>query len=153
MTSFNLTISSLSTAWKLLPLALWDYFAPACTPLPCIPIWYTETWVQSLGWEDPLEEGNSFQYSCLEKPMDRGAGGLHIHSIAKSQTQLKELSMHTCPLPSCECMWTVNLGQSPLSIVECHVFGHFILFKVKSPSFINRLNRRSSEQCPKYPSV
>ena len=27
-----------------------------------------ETWVWSLGWEDPLEEGNSLQYSCLENP-------------------------------------------------------------------------------------
>ena len=29
-----------------------------------------EAWVQSLGWEDPLEESmaNPFQYSCLENP-------------------------------------------------------------------------------------
>ena len=29
-----------------------------------------ETWVQSLGWEDPLEggHGNPLQYSCLENP-------------------------------------------------------------------------------------
>ena len=29
-----------------------------------------ETWVQSLGWEDPLEEGMTIplQYSCLENP-------------------------------------------------------------------------------------
>ena len=30
-----------------------------------------ETWVLSLGWEDPLEEGehgNPLQYSCLENP-------------------------------------------------------------------------------------
>ena len=27
-----------------------------------------ETWVQSLGWEDPLEEGNPLQYSCPENP-------------------------------------------------------------------------------------
>ena len=34
-----------------------------------------ETWVQSLGWEDPPGEGNGnpLQYSCLENPMDRGA--------------------------------------------------------------------------------
>ena len=33
-----------------------------------------ETWVWSLGQEDPLEEdGNLLQYSCLENPMDRGA--------------------------------------------------------------------------------
>ena len=31
-----------------------------------------ETWVQSLGGEDPLEEGRPLQYSCLEKPMDKG---------------------------------------------------------------------------------
>ena len=27
----------------------------------------------SLGWEDPLEEGNPLQYSCLANPMDRRA--------------------------------------------------------------------------------
>ena len=34
-----------------------------------------ETWVQSLGQEDPLEKenGNPLQYSCLENPMDGGA--------------------------------------------------------------------------------
>ena len=32
-----------------------------------------ETQVQSLGWEDPLEEGNGnpLEYSCLENHMDR----------------------------------------------------------------------------------
>ena len=30
-----------------------------------------ETPVQFLGWEDPLEkDGNRFQYSCLENPME-----------------------------------------------------------------------------------
>ena len=34
-----------------------------------------ETWVLSLGWEDPLEKGysNAHQYYCLGNPMDRGA--------------------------------------------------------------------------------
>ena len=34
-----------------------------------------ETQVRSLGQEDPLEVrlGNALQYSCLEKPIDRGA--------------------------------------------------------------------------------
>ena len=39
--------------------------------------------------------GNSLQYSCLEKPMDRGAWHIREHSVAKSQTQLKRLSKHT----------------------------------------------------------
>ena len=32
-----------------------------------------QTRVQSLGREDPLEEGMATHYSCLENPMDRGA--------------------------------------------------------------------------------
>ena len=36
-----------------------------------------ETWVRSLGQKDPLEEGMTLQYSCLENPMDREPGRLH----------------------------------------------------------------------------
>ena len=34
-----------------------------------------ETWVPSLGWEDPLEKGivTYSSISCLENPTDRGA--------------------------------------------------------------------------------
>ena len=38
--------------------------------------------------------GNPLQYSCLEKPMDRGAWWLQS-SITKSWTRLKQLSTHT----------------------------------------------------------
>ena len=47
-----------------------------------------ETWVPSLGWEDPLEEGgpgNPLRYSCLENPMDRGGWWATVHGVAKSQ--------------------------------------------------------------------
>ena len=37
--------------------------------------------------------GNPLQYPCLENPMDRGAQWATVHSIPKSQTQLKQLSM------------------------------------------------------------
>ena len=40
-----------------------------------------ETWVRSLGWEDPLEEEVA-QYSCLGNPMDRGAWWATIHGVA-----------------------------------------------------------------------
>ena len=55
-----------------------------------------ETWVWSLGQEDPLEEGMGIplQYSCLENPMDRGAWWATVHRVTKSQTRLKQLSMH-----------------------------------------------------------
>ena len=39
--------------------------------------------------------GNPLQYSCLEKPMDRGAWCATIHKITKWWTWLKQLSMHT----------------------------------------------------------
>ena len=39
--------------------------------------------------------GNPLQYSCLEGPMDRGTWQARVHGIAKSQTQQKQLSMHT----------------------------------------------------------
>ena len=47
-----------------------------------------KTWVQSLGWEDPLEKGNPLQYSCLENPMDRGVWWATVHGVGNSQTQL-----------------------------------------------------------------
>ena len=37
---------------------------------------------------------NPPQYSCLENPMDRGAWWAIVHRVAKSQTQLKQLSTH-----------------------------------------------------------
>ena len=40
--------------------------------------------------------GNPLQYSCRESLMDRGARWATVHSIAKSQTQLKRLSTHAC---------------------------------------------------------
>ena len=48
-----------------------------------------ETWVWSLGWEDPLEKGMTdypFQYSCLENLMNRGAWQATVHGVTKSWT-------------------------------------------------------------------
>ena len=51
-----------------------------------------EMWVRSLGWEDSpaVGNGNLFQYSCLENPMDRGAWRATVHGIEKNQTQLSD---------------------------------------------------------------
>ena len=47
-----------------------------------------ETWVQSLGWEDSLEEGVATHSSVLawRIPMDRGAWQATVHEVTKSQT-------------------------------------------------------------------
>ena len=49
-----------------------------------------ETWVQSLGWEDPLEEGMATHSSILawKIPMDKGAWRARVRGVAKSQTRL-----------------------------------------------------------------
>jgi len=49
-----------------------------------------EIWVQSLGWEDPLEEGMATHSSILawRIPEDTGAWQATVHGIAKSWTQL-----------------------------------------------------------------
>ena len=46
-----------------------------------------ETWVQSLGWEDPLEKGTGYplQYSALEHSTD-----CIVHRVAKNRTRLSD---------------------------------------------------------------
>ena len=47
-----------------------------------------ETWVRSLGRDDPPGEGKSYplQYSCLGNPMDRGTWTATVHGVAESWT-------------------------------------------------------------------
>ena len=51
-----------------------------------------ETWVQSLGWEDPPGGGKSYplQYSSLENSMD-----CIVYGVAKSLTQLSDSRFQT----------------------------------------------------------
>ena len=49
-----------------------------------------ETWVQSLGWEDPLEKGKATHSSIL-------AGEFHdstVHGVTKSWTRLNDFHFH-----------------------------------------------------------
>ena len=47
-----------------------------------------DTWVQSLGWEDPLEEGMATYSHPLawRITIDRGTWRATVHGVAKSQT-------------------------------------------------------------------
>ena len=55
-----------------------------------------ETWVQHLGWEDPLEEGMAAHSSILtwRIPMDRGAWLAIVLGVRKSQTRLSTAQHH-----------------------------------------------------------
>ena len=71
--------------------------------------------------------GNPLQYSCLEKPVDRGAWWADVHGVAQSWTQLKRLRMHAC-MP-----WRRNWQPTPVflpgesqgqrSLVGCRLWG------------------------------
>ena len=58
-------------------------------------IW--ETWVRSLGWEDPLEEGMATHSSILSwrVPMDRGAWQATVHGVRKRHDLRGLTLMHT----------------------------------------------------------
>ena len=47
-----------------------------------------ETWLRSLGWEDPLEEGMATHSSILawRVPMNREAWQATVHGVTKSRT-------------------------------------------------------------------
>ena len=51
-----------------------------------------ETWVQSLAWEDLLEEGKATYSSILiwRIPMDGGAWWALAHEVTRGRTQLSE---------------------------------------------------------------
>ena len=51
-----------------------------------------ETWVGSLGWDDPLEKGMATHFSILawRIPMDRGAWQATVHRVTKSSTWLSD---------------------------------------------------------------
>ena len=66
--------------------------------------------VPSPGQEDPLEEGNVLQYSCLENPMDRGAWWVIVHGVAKNHTQVTE---HPCTHRSGKCINGFNHHNTP----------------------------------------
>ena len=50
--------------------------------------------ISELGRSPGEGNGNPLQSSCLENHMDRGAWWATVHGVAKSQTQLKLLSMY-----------------------------------------------------------
>ena len=59
-----------------------------------------ETWVQSLGWEDPLEKGMATYSSILacRVPVDREDWWATVHRVTKSWTQLNNETHSIAPI-------------------------------------------------------
>ena len=64
------------------------YFLPLLAQSVKNPPALRETWVRSLGWDDPLEEGMATHSNILawRIPVDRGAWWAAVHGVAESDT-------------------------------------------------------------------
>ena len=87
-----------------------------------------ETWVRSLGWEDPLEKGKAthFQYSGLENSMD-----CIVRGVAKSQTWLSNFHFWTASRSNQSILKEINPeysleGLMPHSKLKLQYFGHLM---------------------------
>ena len=56
-------------------------------------------WIPRSGRSPGGGHGNPLQYFGPENPLDRGVWQPTVHRVAKSRTQLKQLSMHACTQP------------------------------------------------------
>ena len=81
-------IESTGRAWGLKILWLYSAWASLVAQMVKNVPAMRETWIQSLGQDDPLQEGMATHSSILawSIPMDRGAWWATVHGIAKSQT-------------------------------------------------------------------
>ena len=80
--------------WSIMHASWWaSLVAQTVKNLPAT----RETWVQSLGQEDPPGEGhgNPLQYSYLKNSMDRGDWWAAVHGVTKSWTDWAHTHTHT----------------------------------------------------------
>ena len=98
--------------------AILTLVAQAVKNLPAV----QETWVQSLGQEDPLGggNGNPLQHSCLGNPMDRGAWRATAHGVSRH-------NLATKPPPITQFLF--------FYIIFCHLL--WFLSSPQSPPFMN----------------
>ena len=102
-----------------------------------------ETWIRSLGWEDPLEEGMATHSSVLawRIPVDRGAWWAIVHGVTKICTRLtdKHSTAQFVYIVVCLCSSVPML--IPNSNLSTHPFDNLVDCRVvfsRSPAYIGR---------------
>ena len=91
--------------------------------------------------------GNPFQYSCLENPMDRGAWWATVHGVAKSQTRLSDFThTHTHThrlviafLPRSKCLLIPWLQSPSAQILEPRQKIKSLTVSIVSPSICHEV--------------
>ena len=76
-------------------------------------------WVRKIPWRRAC---NPLQYSCLEKPMDRGAWWATVHGVTKSRTRLKWLSTSTIVGLQCCVSFRCTAKQFSCPCTYIHAF-------------------------------
>ena len=89
--------------------------------------------VPGLGRSSGEGNGNPPQYSCLEDPVDRGAWWATVHRIAKSWTQLRQLSTHTVK-GQAHCCWNQWSFSLALTWAQNQELSQHLLPPVDPPS-------------------
>ena len=77
-----------------------------------------ETWVRSLGREDPLEKEMATHSSILAWRMDGGAWWATVHGVAKSWTWLSDLTS----------FFVLSLSPASLEVITSLIKNNFYLF-------------------------
>ena len=80
-----------------------------------------ETWVQSLGWEDPLEKGTATHSSILTRrsPWTEKPGEPGVQGVAKSQIWLSDFHLYSIYLHFWYCLvWEfVNMATETMKVI------------------------------------
>ena len=64
-------------------------------------------WVQSLGQEDHLEKEMATHSSIVENPMERGAWWATVSSQVRKESDMTEVTQHTCHAFKKPCMQNI----------------------------------------------
>ena len=109
------------------------------------------TWVQSLGWEDPLREGNGnpLQYSCLEISIDRGVWWATVPWGHKAERLTLLLFFHEAIPPLLEISITFEVIKHPANPLPFLLFVAFVICISLTPFSVKCFLCKQAEiHCP-----